>query len=93
MTKLDEYIDARKDRSDKFANKYDEQSQRLDVAVAVRQLRDSLHMTQREFAEVVGKPQSTIGRIETGRFNVSWDVLNDIAQSTDTKLEIKYVKK
>ncbi|TGD22829.1 XRE family transcriptional regulator [Companilactobacillus suantsaicola] len=93
MTEIDNYIKERKSRSTEFEEKYNEYSKRLDVAVAVRQLRDSLHMTQREFAEVVGKPQSTIGRIETGRFNVSWDVLNDIAQSTDTKLEIKYVKK
>lgn len=63
------------------------------MALAVKNLRTTLGMSQREFAKYIGKPQSTIGRIETGKVNVSLDVLNEIAIATGTKLEIKYVTK
>ena len=93
MDKLQNYIDQRSNQSPVFKKQFDEASKRLDVAVAVRNLRESLSMTQREFAEYVGKPQSTIGRIETGKMNVSLDILNEIAEATETTLEIRYVKK
>lgn len=93
MGNLESYINDRGKKSLSFSKLYEEESKRLDVALAVKSLRTSLGMSQRKFAEYIGKPQSTIGRIETGKVNVSLDLLNEIADATGTKLEIKYIVK
>ena len=48
-------------------------------------------MSQREFAKMVGKLQSTIARIESGKMNVSINVLNEIADATNQKLTVDFV--
>jgi len=90
MSKIDEYIARRSRQSTTFAREYEEENQRLQVAVEVRNLREQFGMTQREFANLVGKPQSTIARIESGKMNVSIDVLNEIATATKQKLTVKF---
>lgn len=77
MSKIDEYIAKRSQKSTAFAREYKEENQQLQVAVEVHNLRDKLGMSQREFAKMVGKPQSTIARIESGKMNVSINVLNE----------------
>lgn len=90
MSKIDEYIKKRATKSPEFAQEYQEESQRLQVAVEVRNLREKLGLSQREFAEVVGKPQSTIARIESGKMNVSINVLSEIAKATNQRLTVKF---
>lgn len=90
MSKIDEYITKRSQLSTNFAQKYQEENQQLQVAVEVRNLRDRLGMSQREFAQLVKKPQSTIARIESGKMNVSINVLNEIADATNQKLTVKF---
>lgn len=90
MSKIDEYIAKRSQQSTEFAKAYKEENQQLQVAVEVRNLRDKLGMSQREFAKMVGKPQSTIARIESGKMNVSINVLNEIADATNQKLIVKF---
>jgi transcriptional regulator with XRE-family HTH domain len=90
MSKIDEYIAKRSRQSANFAKEYKAENQQLQVAVEVRNLRDKLGMTQREFAALVGKPQSTIARIESGKMNVSINVLNAIADATHQKLTVKF---
>lgn len=92
MTQLDDYIKTRSKNNPEFLSDYNNELERLNVAVAIKQLRSSLHMSQREFAKHIGKPQSTVGRIETGKMNVSFDVLNEIAHATKTNLKIEFVK-
>lgn len=90
MSKINEYIAKRSQKNQNFAREYKEERWQLQVAVEVRNLRDKLGMSQREFAELVGKPQSTIARIESGKMNVSINVLNEIADATNQKLTIKF---
>lgn len=90
MSKIDDYVAKRSCKSTEFAKEYKEQNQQLQVAVEVRNLRDKLGMSQREFAKLVGKPQSTIARIESGKMNVSINVLNEIADATHQKLTVKF---
>lgn len=90
MSKIDQYIAKRSKQSADFAQEYKEEDQRLQVAVEVRNLRDKLGMTQREFAKLVKKPQSTIARIESGKMNVSINVLSEIADATNQKLTVKF---
>lgn len=90
MSKIDEYIAGRSKKSTEFAETYKRETQQLQVAVEVRNLRDKFGMSQREFAKLVGKPQSTIARIESGQMNVSINVLNQIANATKQKLTVKF---
>lgn len=90
MSKINEYIKNRSQKSSEFVKEYQEENQRLQVAVAVRNLRSKLGMTQREFASLVGKPQSTIARIESGKMNVSINVLTEIAIATNQKLTVDF---
>lgn len=92
MSKIDEYIAKRSQKDPIFAKEYKEENQRLHVAVAVRSLRTKFGMTQREFAKLIGKPQSTIARIESGKVNVSIGILNEIADATNRELRIEFIE-
>ena len=59
MSSIDELIKKKKAESATFAAEYEKESQRLEVAIALTQLRKELGLSQRELAEKVGKPQST----------------------------------
>jgi len=87
---LDNYINERSNREPEFAKAIQEESANLEAAVAVRELRDSLKMSQRSFAKLVGKPQSTIARIENGSMNVSIGLLGQIAQLSNKELDITF---
>lgn len=90
MSKIDDYIAQRSQTDPEFARHSRQEAFNLEAAVAVRQLRDQLHMSQREFAHHVGKPQSTIARIEGGTMNVSVNVLGEIASATHKSLRIQF---
>lgn len=47
-------------------------------------------LTQREFAKLIGKPQSTVARIENGNVNTSTKMLSEIAQATKKRLIIQF---
>ncbi len=47
-------------------------------------------MSQREFANLIAKPQSTIARIANGSMNVSTKILSKIAQATNQRLIIQF---
>ncbi|WP_125764656.1 helix-turn-helix transcriptional regulator [Companilactobacillus hulinensis] len=90
MSMIDDYITKRSKQEPEFAKAIQEGSANLEAAVAVRELRDSLKMSQRNFAKLVGKPQSTIARIENGSMNVSVGLLGQIASMFNKKLDITF---
>lgn len=47
----------------------------------MRDMREDLGMTQKEFSKYVDKPQSTINRIESGAMNVTVGLLDEIVTS------------
>lgn len=91
MTWIDQYIADRSQTDPEFATAVKQDSQRLDAAVAVRGLREQLDLSQRQFAELVGKPQSTIARIESGSMNASMKLLQDIALAAHRRLRIEFI--
>ncbi|HAT55254.1 MAG TPA: transcriptional regulator [Lactobacillus sp.] len=91
MSQIDRYIKERSIRSPEFAKLAKQEKFNLEAAVAVRTLREQLVMTQREFAEYVGKTQPTVARIEAGSSNVRVKTLQDIAMAADKHLKIKFV--
>jgi predicted transcriptional regulator len=88
---MDKLIKRKMAESDEFAKEYGKENERLRVAVALMELRESEGLTQRQLAEKVGKPQSTIARIENGNMNVSYGILNEIATGLGKKLEIRFI--
>ena len=63
------------------------------TATLVKNLRLELGLSQTEFAKRVGKPQSTIGRIEAGAVLPTITLLREIATKVDKRLEIEFVEK
>ena len=90
MSSIDELIKKKKAESATFAAEYEKESQRLEVAIALTQLRKELGLSQRELAEKVGKPQSTIARIENGSMNPSFTILSEIANKVGKELHVEF---
>lgn len=63
------------------------------TATLVKNLRLELGLSQTEFAKRVGKPQSTIARIETGAILPTVHLLSEIATMVGKRLEISFVEK
>lgn len=63
------------------------------TSALVKGLRLELGLSQTEFAKRVGKPQSTIARIETGAVLPTIKLLREIATKVDKRLEISFVEK
>lgn len=60
------------------------------VSLEIAKLRGSYDMSQTAFAGLVGMPQSTVARLESGRHNPSVRVLKQLARATDTELVIEF---
>lgn len=88
MTHIDEYIAERCAESAEFASAHALESERLDIAAALTDLRRELGMSQKQLAELAGKPQSTIARIENGTLNPSVGLLVEIAESAGKTLRV-----
>ncbi|MDR0199349.1 MAG: helix-turn-helix transcriptional regulator [Streptococcaceae bacterium] len=82
------YQDYQKD--EETAKLLETEGERLETAVALMQLRESEGLTQRELADIVGKPQSTIARVENGTMNVSFNTLAEIAQAMGKKMKVSF---
>lgn len=88
MSKIEDYINERSKRDSEFAKLSAQEDINLKVSVQIMNLRDSLNLSQREFAELVGKPQSTIARLENATFNASTRLLAEIAANANAKLSV-----
>lgn len=91
MTEIDDIIAERSKNDPKFAALIQQGNFNMDAAVAVSNLRESMGLSQRKFAKLVGKPQSTISRIETGDMNVSVKLLSQIASAAGKSLQVGFV--
>ena len=63
------------------------------TSALLKELRLELGLSQTEFAKRVGKPQSTIGRIEAGAVLPTIKLLREIATMVGKRLEIEFVEK
>lgn len=91
MSKIQDYIKNDIKKHPELRKGYEQERLNLDAAVLVRDMRDDLNMTQKEFAKYVGKPQSTIGRIEAGSMNVSMGLINEIATAAHREVRLVLV--
>lgn len=88
LSKIQDYINNDIKKHPELKDGYEQVNLNLDAAVLVRDMRDDLGMTQKEFAKYVSKPQSTIARIEAGSMNVSVGLLNEIANAAHREIKL-----
>ncbi|MYV05786.1 helix-turn-helix domain-containing protein [Furfurilactobacillus rossiae] len=87
---LDEYV-AGQLKDPEFKREYDKADREIVAALAVKNLREEMGISQRELAQVSGTAQSTIVRIENGNLDLKLSTLQKIAQSVGKELEIRLV--
>lgn len=91
MSKIDELLEDTV-KNDPDLREYSEKvGRQLEFAVAVRKLRDQHNLTQREFAKLVDKPQSTIVRIENGNMSPNIKTLEELGKPFNKSVKIEYV--
>jgi len=73
-----------------FAAAYDREFPYDTVALELHGLRAELEMTQTEFGRLIGVPQSTVARLESGQQNPSVGTLKRVASATNTELVIEF---
>lgn len=59
------------------------------VAEQVKMARKQAGMTQERLADIVGTKKSNISRLESGRYNPSFEFLSKIAQGLGKELEVR----
>lgn len=90
-TKVNNHIYRRRVKNKKNDQDFMVESDRLKIAMALKTLRENEGLTQRELAEKVDKPQSTIARIENGNMNVTFKTMNDIAKALNKVIDVRFV--
>lgn len=90
MSKIRDLINKDIAQNPYLEEEYRKEGIRLDIAVKVMQLRESQHMTQKEFAEKTGKIQSVIVRIENGNSNVTVQTLDELEKKRGKELVIGF---
>ena len=77
-------------KSPEFVEEFKKEKERLNIAVALMELREEEGLTQQQLADLANKPQSTIARIENGTINPSFKLLTEIAQSVHKEIKIQF---
>lgn len=90
MSKVKEYIKKRSAESPEFKKQLEIERERLDLAIKLAELRNRSGYTQKELANKIGKPQSTISRIETGEMNPSIELVIEIVNGLDKKFVVSF---
>ncbi|MFJ8452285.1 helix-turn-helix domain-containing protein [Aerococcus viridans] len=88
---LEGYAAERELKEPGFAEEWENEKVQNRIADQIYNIRKNLGLSQREFAKLVGKPQSTIGRIESREVNASLDTIVSIANATNKKLIVELV--
>ena len=70
---------------------YEEEKVKYQIALAIRELRERLGMTQEKLAEKIGTSQSTIARLEdTDYEGYSMQTLQRIAEALQCRLVVRF---
>lgn len=57
----------------------------------IKNIRQKKGLTQRQLSELSGMTQTTISKIEVGKFNASIDLINKLIEPLGAELDIKEV--
>lgn len=90
MSKVKDYIRENSLKNPKFKRQIEVDNAKLDFAVRLAEQRKKAGMTQEELAKKIGKPQSTISRIETGEMNPTIELIIEISIGLDKQLSVEF---
>lgn len=90
MSQVQNYIKKRAEKSEEFMQLMAIEEAKLNVALQLTELRKSAGLTQKQLAQKIGKPQSTISRVETGEMNPSIELVIELAQGLDKKVVLNF---
>lgn len=93
MSKVDRLINELKESDKDFEKEFINEKATLDIASIVFKLRNSLNLSQEEFAKKIEVPQSTISRIEQGKSSPTINFLNSMSIKLDMKMKLEFVDK
>lgn len=88
--KLQKYFDTQMEKPE-FAEAWKETEASYQAANILLKIRAEKQLTQSELANLTGKKQSYIARVEKGTQNISVQTLSDIVESAGGKLKIEVV--
>lgn len=87
-----EHYLARQMKNKTFRMAYEEESQRLEIAYRILQLRKKQKLSQKELAQKLNTTQSVVARMESGQQNFTTDTLQKIAEVFNRNVRIEFVK-
>lgn len=90
MTPTEKMIEAQRQRSAAYKEADDFYNQQNAYAVEISTLRKQVGLTQKQLAERIGVPQSTIARWESGDSNITMKNMEKIARAVHKKLVVTF---
>ena len=87
MTTLDEILKEKR-KDPEYQAELEKLRPEFEMLELMKQIRDEMGLSQRELAELMNKPQSTIARIETGSQSPNLRTLFDLVKATGRGLQI-----
>lgn len=90
MSWVEDKIKEQAAKDPEFMTWFEEEGNKMDIAVTMTELRVNTGLTQRQFADKVGKKQSVIARIEKGTMTPSFKLINEIAVALGKKPTLKF---
>lgn len=91
MSFADRYIAKKIKENPALKSEFEQEDLNLKASILVRDMRNDLGMSQQKFSKYVGKPQSTISRIESGSMNVTGGLLSEIATAAHRQIKLVLV--
>jgi ribosome-binding protein aMBF1 (putative translation factor) len=89
-----EFVQERMKRSGRYRRAYARHGRRIDLAMLVREMRDSAAFSQAQLAERVGTTQSVIARLEDAEYTAhSLQTIEKIAAACGVRLTLRAQKK
>ncbi len=88
MSDLKDYIKHRKQQDKEFADGFDEGYQNFKIGILLRQVRESLGLTQEDIAARLYTKKSAISRMENHAEDMSLSTLGRFAAALGKKLQI-----
>lgn len=76
-----------------FAEDFELERERLQIAHRVKALREKKRITQTQLAEMVGTKQPSIARLEAGNYWPRIDMLERIAWALGAQLDVRFKKR
>lgn len=90
FTSYDDYLRMKLKTDPEFKVEYDELENQYNLIRAIIDLRLEADLTQAEMAKLTGIDQGNISKLENGRLNPSFEMLEKLAKPLNKKVKITF---